>query len=891
LPRTIACLLGVAALLGSPSLVAQELKIYVEDPGAYRVTFEEMVEAGLGPEPLPSSGIGLESFGKPVPVWVEDGGDGLLGPGDRIEFVGQELRGEYSYLDEYSRFNCYRLRFDHQTPARFRVLDGAPQPAAADDLELEVSRHFEHDLLMLRYRQDKGQPEECWYWAKLTHLDQQPFKVQLELADLDRQSQGMVNLRVGLRAWSEPRTKGKIPEHRVEVLVDGQLVGSDQWDGLDHHPLDFVLPVAALLRGTNTVALRVPRRLLPDSDENIIDVVMLNWIEIRYPSRPTVGDAQVRFSVGEASEGQAVRLAATTDRPVKVYGATGQGLVTAGPEQGFIRFDPPAGEPELYVATAEALLVADELVLDQPSRLEAENLQADYIMITHRSLAEAIEPLAEFHRSRGLTVTVVDVQDIYDEFNHGVLHPRAIRDFISHAFHHWQRPAPRFVLLVGDASWDFKNPTVDDASYADWTYRPGEMRSFVKNTSTPYADHPGVNDRNLVPTWGFPTMEGHAAADTWFACVDGEDDKPDLAIGRLPVVEPGDVTAIVRKTIAYASQPEVGPWRRNLLFITNESKGFQLRSDAVAESFLERGYVPVKIYPSSEELVNEQHTRRIVESLDKGVNMIHFIGHGGRYIWRTGPPDLKKNHDLFGLDHLDQLAQTRRLSMVLSLTCYSAPFDHPGADSIGEKFLRVADKGAIGVVAASWRNSPSPTMGQLLMEEMVKPGATIGEAVMRAKQQLSSVALIQTYNLLGDPAVPVGVPSSDLELEVERVDDRLIVRGRSRADGSLVQALFEVVDSALVTAGRLRLEVNPGGFEVELPVPTLEEGVELRGVRACLWDPAAAWDAVGWYGLASPADEKPQAPTATAGPAGPSPASVRPLDRNDESEPEEERER
>ena len=41
--------------------------------------------------------------------------------------------------------------------------------------------------------------------------------------------------------------------------------------------------------------------------------------------------------------------------------------------------------------------------------------------------------------------------------NHGILHPKALKDFLSYAYHSWRPPAPRFVLLVGDASWDAKN--------------------------------------------------------------------------------------------------------------------------------------------------------------------------------------------------------------------------------------------------------------------------------------------------------------------------------------------------------------------------------------------------------------------------------------------------
>ena len=147
----------------------------------------------------------------------------------------------------------------------------------------------------------------------------------------------------------------------------------------------------------------------------------------------------------------------------------------------------------------------------------------------------------------------------------------------------------------------------------------------------------------------------------------------------------------------------------------------------------------------------------MVKTFDEGLLIVQFLGHGGRYIWRTGPPDLKKNHDLFTLEHLDTLVPTEKLPFVISLTCYSAPFDHPTADSIGEKLLRLDGRGAIGVFAASWRNSPSSDMGRIVMDELTTPGATIGEAVMRAKHRLRSPTLIETYNLLGDPAISLNL--------------------------------------------------------------------------------------------------------------------------------------
>src|SRR6185436_15350297 len=92
-----------------------------------------------------------------------------------------------------------------------------------------------------------------------------------------------------------------------------------------------------------------------------------------------------------------------------------------------------------------------------------------------------------------------------------------------------------------------------------------------------------------------------------------------------------------------------------------------------------------------------------------------------------------KHRDLFNLDDLDKLAPNERLPVVLAMTCYSAPFDHPTADSIGEKFLRDPQRGAVAVIAASWRNAPNLGMSQGLVDQiLIAP--TLGEALQSAKR-------------------------------------------------------------------------------------------------------------------------------------------------------------
>jgi hypothetical protein len=313
---------------------------------------------------------------------------------------------------------------------------------------------------------------------------------------------------------------------------------------------------------------------------------------------------------------------------------------------------------------------------------------------------------------------------------------------------------------------------------------------------------------------------------------------------------------MVAKTIDFVANPELGPWRRNMLFITNESVGFQRRSDALVEELVARGYAPVKVYPQSSEAANKHHTQKIVDLFDRGLNIVHFIGHGGRYIWRTGPPDLKKNHDLFTLDHLDQLKSTRRLPVVLSLTCYSAPFDHPSADSIGEKLLRLADKGAIAIFAASWRNSPSPAVGRVLVQELSRPGVTIGEAIMKAKMQGRNDLLNQTYNLIGDPAVPAATPMGELRMEVSRDGDRFEVTGRVEDEELLSgRAVVELTGQEGNVLSGDEIEISGGQFRLAVAAADTAAEATVRGARAYVWNAEAGRDAIGWAELPSAPSE------------------------------------
>ena len=122
-------------------------------------------------------------------------------------------------------------------------------------------------------------------------------------------------------------------------------------------------------------------------------------------------------------------------------------------------------------------------------------------------------------KAEGWRVQLVDLADVYDERGFGDKSADAVRDFIQAARATWRVP-PRFVLLVGDATFD--------------------PRNFL-----------GLGDFDFAPTRLIDTATMETASDDWFVDAD-LDGVPELAIGRWPVRTADQAAAVVAKTLGYA---------------------------------------------------------------------------------------------------------------------------------------------------------------------------------------------------------------------------------------------------------------------------------------------------------------------------------------------------
>lgn len=709
---------------GPESESSNRFRLYVADDAVIRVDHFTLGKHGLS-APVASRSLSLSHAGQPVPLHVDDGGDGQFGPGDSMTFIARATVESDANVRPGAGEAVHVLWTAAPSPgARMQLRQVETPTENQASAPLRRRMRFESNLLRLPVDGRTGlyEDESLWLWQSMNHLASLPTRIPLVGLSADRVDAGPIQLRIRFRGGSDAASSAalEMPDHVVEVALNGKPLGTVSASG--RGPFLFEagdLPTSALLDADNVLELRVPARLPEGGDAALIDVVHLDWIEIEFPLIP----------VNAVDAGRVL----SSERQGLPWGPSGV-AVTIYSEAGR-RVDVPASEAASWVPVEDGgLWVVSERGYRAPSAIEparVSNLRdrrdpVDYFVIAPSRLLAAVAPLTDHHTRRGRLIESIALQDIYDEFNHGQAHPRAVRDFLAHAHRTRAVPAPRFVLLVGDADW--------------WS------------AGAPPAARSEGGDRNGVPTWQIRSRDGPVASDLPFVNFGDDPWVPMMAIGRFPASTIDEARAMVEKSVAYLESPPAGSWRDRVILASERSRSMDARNERLAKLADEQGRTPELRTAGPGNASEARDALR--RTFDDGAVLVHFFGHGGRFMWQMGAGRGGLGPDLFAMDDLDRLAPNRRLPVVLSLSCNTGPFDHPSADSLAEKMLRLPDRGAVAVVAASARNSPLVRFSEALVDEMLS-GLTVGEAMMRAKAVGPHPDIAYFYNLFGDPALVV----------------------------------------------------------------------------------------------------------------------------------------
>lgn len=744
---------------------------------------------------------------------------------DRIIFFSEKLTGKYFYQHTLDDYNGYELSIGKKSSAYKKWQMKSKQVSKLPLCEsVSSTQHIEENNLLIRVNtQQYQQTPELWYWKKISQINKEGFSVPLDFSQANHQSDASVT--VAFRGVSSDKNAKELPDHEVQVFFNGKLVNTMTWEGKTQHESPAIsLPAGLIKPEDNQIRFFIPKRR--EDKKRILDVVMLDYIDLQFniiPEKATASNGL--FSAQEC------QLTLNDN----------QFAYATGPKN--YSFDTVALDSQhpVYIGNYETL---EKPIIQPIKTIDIKQDETDYLIISHPLFLDTIQPLANFYQEKGMKVDVVDVNDIYQRHTYGIRELSAIKDFIKETYHAGNGRLSH-VLLVGDSSWDWRNNEKYLDKYSSWANRRAPLTQNF-NTQKHFKYDLELQNRDFIPTGQYHSSQGHSASDNWFVSIvpeenrKGEDYVPEIAIGRFTAATVEEAQAMVEKSIHYQSNSKVGPWKSRVLWITNANKGYQNFSQRISNNIGQYGSVAQNVFPKEMDGDNLKVQETLTKEINDGDLIVHFIGHGGNSIWRIGPPDVKKNRDLFTLDHIDLLNNKDNLPFVMSMSCYSAPYDHPVADSIGEKFFRAKDKGAIAVLAASWRNSPSQSFSKAVFNNIYEnPQRSLGQSILKAKRFHRGRVALEMYNLLGDPALKLALPTRKIATKVseERIDFDI------EAQQFNGKANIEFIDHSNQVLKKFTIDVKNSQFNIPVDV----DFEECSQGRIYAWDSTQNIDAMAGF--------------------------------------------
>lgn len=729
LPETSQTLLSeVNTLPWTPPDPAWRIKVIEE--GIHRITYAELLAAGLDVETLDHRTFRMFYQGTEIAIWVEGQADGRFESTDFILFFAEPLQ------DKYTPDNVYWLTYGGvanglrmQTRTSI-VPNNSAETYFIDQTRSEINKNYlplaVGDNNYERFLWDlifaSGDTPKDWTYT---------FSLNAPVADpfvdctLDLELLGYTNLPEG---------------HHAEVYVNDQWVGELFWQGRNwaHLSASFT---ADLLAVENTLKI-----VLPNDQGAIADWIYVERFSLSYPSVFRAENNSIEFDF-DLDGGNRFDLDGFSTDLIYLFDTSDPGnpqilmdsLVQADGLEYTLSFQEAAGVTgeHSYLAVGSETLKQVHAIEQDTSTLEDPLNGADYLIITHEDFLTPAQALANYRQSQGLRTMVVNVQDIYDQFGYGIVGKDPIHAFLSYVYQNWAAPAPSYVVLMGDGHYNPKG------------YNPAEYGAWRESFIPPYL------------AYADPAL-GETAADNRYVTFDGEGDMlPDMMLGRMAVMTADQANAFVNKIMAYEQNPSTIDWQTPVLAVADNSDyggNFPAISQFLLSSSLPDEYQAQRVYLGITHADMADAKTAVIDAINSGKFLVNYIGHGATHQWADSVGLLAVN-DVAGLTN------PNKYPIISAMTCKEGYYINPHAtgssyESLAEVITRAENKGAI----ASWSptgNSVATGHDIIDRELFVAIFSDLVPRMGQATQQSlldlwasgTYLDLIDTYLLFGDPAL------------------------------------------------------------------------------------------------------------------------------------------
>ena len=509
-----------------------------------------------------------------------------------------------------------------------------------------------------------------------------------------------------------------------------------------------------------------------------VDYVAVNaWRELKFSGsqmlfrNPEAADESKVFNYQINGAGSAMQVWDVTDsiRPVKINGQLSGSKysfkVTGNIKNEFVAFDGSSFHtPKLYGLVDNQDLHGDR--------------SYDYLMVVYPDFIEQAERLKAIHAvyDPDLAIKIVTPEQIYNEFSCGAQDVTAIRDYCR-MLYHGARPL-RYLLLFGDASFDYKN-------------RNG-MATFVPT----YETKPASSIQTSVVT------------DDYFCFMDEDEgslsrSKPDIGAGRFPVSTVEQAVQMVDKVENYLSMNEstMQPWRNVITFLCDDAESNQFfdHSESFARQIKNTGGHNMLVDKIYLDAYNQESTPNgqlapevnmaVNNRMDKGTLVLNYVGHGGEVqlaeerilkrsdvnTWRNGP----------------------KYPLMITGTCEFSRYDDHDRTSLGEYAFLSQYGGMVAMFTTSRVTNAGANQKFIsgvynhLFEIEGGERRRLGDVFRMAKPDGNENE--RRYVFFGDPALRLPLPKWNVE--TTKIDDTLKALQPAKIEGVVKDQEGEIASS------------------------------------------------------------------------------------------------
>lgn len=734
-------------------------KIYLNEKGVYRITYEMLVDAGIASSSLRDMNFELFNDGESLPLDIVDvNEDGIFNEGDYFQFIGNPATpaDQWTRLNIYNNTNVYWFSYQADSVYNYKQKNSYPNTFFPLINNTTKTLFWEKDLIYSNLGYAQNNQRDYWFWgiserrggATLYFFEHQitdSFWVNMKDDDFS------VKIKIGLHGLTTS-TCSTDSTHNAKILFNGHPIGSIRWNGQRTATFEKNFFISPFYIGGDTAWLNLSgsQQVIVVSDGPICDtagndIFFVNNIEFQYQRWNRTNPNNYFFTSPTNNFNENVYHVWQWDRDnMKIYVPKRGELLTnpfiSNDQYKSVYFvDTISAQTDYYCVADDFFILPDSISKNyEISDLRNPENGADYIIITHSDFVPAAQTLANYRINflpgfDNPRVKIINVSDIYNEFSYGLLNPFALQSFAKYAFENWRTPAPSYIVLLGDMSHDYR------------AIKPNSRKNFIP--SIPFHAH----------------QFGQLPSDNLIVAVVGNDLSPDIALGRLTSETLEEANVLVNKIITYPADL-TKEWKENVILLASGLSyndqiqfGFNNASDTLEVRYLIRnGIRATKVfnYPEPHHIQFQGSGPKMRQEIDKGAAIVNYYGHGGGAQW-----DL-----IFTKDDLPQLNNGGKLPLVLSITCYTANFDN--SESFGEVFTKIPNKGAIGfwgsVGLTYWQ--AGRTLNERLFNQIFNNRTyVVGDAIMAAKSNLIGGTfdqMLAQLSYLGDPAIEINLPKT-----------------------------------------------------------------------------------------------------------------------------------